>query len=157
MTYYKAVELSEKPYMQWDSWANSYEEYVAFGLENNPLIIAESDLPEFKFGVCPMKIVDGELVNRAPEEMAAFEAEYIAASGFRSYGKKIVDVDKALFVYDGNSFPMHNVARLYYSCILRTSANYKVQHTTGIYDLAPANISAFLDAYYSKMKILTQP
>jgi hypothetical protein len=157
MRYYKAEPVNNKPFIYWHLWANSIEELQALGYEDDPLIIAEADMPDYQFGVCPMKIVDGQLVNRTAQEMEDFESEFIASSGFRTYGAKIADVNKALFVYDGKSFPMHDAARLFYGCIQRTAANYKVQHSTGIVDVFQADIPAFLDAYYNKLQTLTQP
>lgn len=76
MIYFKAKELQNKPFIQWESVALSLKELQDLGLDDDPLIIAESDIPDFIFGVCPYKIVEGQLVERTTQEMDEFEIEY---------------------------------------------------------------------------------
>ncbi|QYS86297.1 hypothetical protein JJC03_15430 [Flavobacterium oreochromis] len=76
MIYYKAQALEKKPFIQWESVALSLKELQASGLEGNPLVMAEDAIPDFMFGVCPLKIVDGQLVERDDIEMDVFENEF---------------------------------------------------------------------------------
>ncbi len=76
MVYFKAIELEEKPFIQWDSVAFSLQELQDLKLEDDPLVLAEDKIPTFQFGVCPLQIVDGELVERSVEDMEKFEREY---------------------------------------------------------------------------------
>lgn len=76
MIYFKAKELQDKPFIQWESVALSLKELQDLGLDDDPLIVSESDIPDFIFGVCPYKIVEGQLVERTAQEMNEFEIEY---------------------------------------------------------------------------------
>lgn len=76
MVYFKAIELREKPFIQWDSVAFSLQELQDLKLKDDPLVLAEDKIPTFQFGVCPLQIVDGELVERSVEDMEKFEREY---------------------------------------------------------------------------------
>ena len=76
MVYFKAIGLEEKPFMQWDSVAFSLQELQDLKLEDDPLVLAEDKIPTFQFGVCPLQIVEGELVERSKEDMERFEKDY---------------------------------------------------------------------------------
>lgn len=144
---FKAFSLPNKPYIYWQSWDGALD----------ALVISESAIPLNKFGVCPMKIVNGQLENRTAEEMAVFETEYNANQVQATYEQKGNTLKTSVFRYDGVDFPMHETARIYYSCIARTPAAYKVMSTTGQYNLADTNVSAFLAAYFNQLTTLTQP
>lgn len=76
MIYFKAQELDHKPFVQWNSVALSFKELQNLGLEGDSLIMAENDIPNFMFGVCPLKIIEGQLVARTDQEMDEFEAVF---------------------------------------------------------------------------------
>jgi hypothetical protein len=76
MVYFKAIELVEKPFIQWDSVAFSLLELQELKLEDDPLILEEIKVPNFIYGVCPLKIEKGELVKRSLQEMTIFENEF---------------------------------------------------------------------------------
>ena len=76
MVYFRAIEVVEKPFIQWESVAFSLKELQDLKLEDDPLVLAEDKIPFFQFGVCPLQIVDGELVERSREDMEKFEKEY---------------------------------------------------------------------------------
>ncbi|AMA49001.1 hypothetical protein [Flavobacterium covae] len=80
MIYFKAKELEAKPFVQWESVALSLKELQTLGLEGDPLIMSEDSIPDFMFGVCPLKIVDGQLVERTDVEMDVFEKEFNSPS-----------------------------------------------------------------------------
>lgn len=83
MVYFKAIELKEKPFIQWDSVAFSLQELQDLKLEDDPLVLAEDKIPTFQFGVCPLKIEDGQLVKRTLEEMDKYAKEYAEISNQR--------------------------------------------------------------------------
>ena len=76
MIYFKASKLENKPFIQWDSVAFSLKELQDLKLEDDPLVLAEDKIPFFQFGVCPLQIVEGELIERSREEMEQFEKEF---------------------------------------------------------------------------------
>ncbi|MCH4831215.1 hypothetical protein E5F92_000385 [Flavobacterium columnare] len=53
--------------------AFSLKELQDLGLEGDPLVMTEKDIPNFMFGVCPLKIENGQLVERTFQEMKVFE------------------------------------------------------------------------------------
>ncbi|MBS1535301.1 MAG: hypothetical protein JST78_09505 [Bacteroidetes bacterium] len=161
MRYLKAVEISEKPFIQWHGWAKSLQELQALGEEDNPLILAENLVPEYQFGVCPLKIVGGVLVERSTGEMAEFEAEYLAEQTQIVEQNKINDINSATFVYASKQFPMHEAARLRYFAIgLYTGSTGDVDFlaTDGtIVTVTNSNKTLFLYEFYKKIQELTSP
>ncbi len=148
MKYYIATEIADKPFIF----------FQGTDLTNGPLVVAEGDVPETQFGVCPWKIVDGQLVERDAAEMAAFENQYIEAQAKQAYQSKVNILTDDYFTYATKNFPVHDTARLYYSVIERTPGNYKVLNTTNeLVDVLEADNAAFLSAYYLKLKEITQP
>jgi hypothetical protein len=158
MKYFKAIEFANKPFIRWAKWADSLEQLTEMGLEDDPMIVAESDKPEFVFGVCPWKVVGGELVERSGIEMDAFEAEYLAREEVVLQIGQFSAVTNGTFIYDTKTFPMNDVARLYYLAFQNDPSNVKVLQTDGLlYTLMEADTPAFLAAYYAKLKDLTKP
>jgi hypothetical protein len=76
MRYFKAHENKNSSFLQWDLWANNKEELQAMGEENNPLIRTEEEIQKYITPICPIKIVDGKLVERSSDEMKEIELEY---------------------------------------------------------------------------------
>ena len=94
MIYFKASELENKPFIQWDSVAFSLKELQDLKLEDDPLILAEDKIPFFQFGVCPLQIVEGELIERSKVEMEQFELEYNSKIDISTKVKKREDLKK---------------------------------------------------------------
>lgn len=157
MRYLKAIALAGKPYIQWDLWANTFEELEALGESSNPLIIAEDQVPDFIYGVSPWVVEGDELVERTPAEMENFEAEYTEGVNQSNYRERNSILDVATFEFNSRDFPMHQTARLYYDCIDRSPGNYKVMSINGITDVFEADLAGFFIAYYDKLKQITQP
>ncbi|MEG3973474.1 hypothetical protein QT970_02495 [Microcoleus sp. herbarium8] len=80
MNYYKAIPIAAKPLIQWATWANDEAELALLAESERNLILAENDIPANQFGVCPLEIVGGELVQRTLGAMRIFEAEFIEAN-----------------------------------------------------------------------------
>lgn len=114
MRYFRAIEIEQKPFIQWDCWATNDEDYKTLGLDRDPLVMAEEDIPAFKYGVCPLKIVDGQLVERTETEMLSYQAEYNQKADTDRYAGTIQDVDKGFFEFNREKFPLHPSARLLY-------------------------------------------
>lgn len=85
MRYFKAFEKKNKPFLKWELWANDEAELKLIGDKEINLIIPETDIPEFSFGVSPLKIVEGELVKRSDEEMKKFEFEFLQEQNTRTF------------------------------------------------------------------------
>jgi len=160
MRYFKALEVVQKPFIFWQLVASSVTELEALGLDDDPLVIQETDIPEFTYLVCPLKIVDGELVDRTVPEMEAFEAEYQVQTVISESKNKVSDLTTETFTFDGNDFFMDETSRLFYQAIDKVRGNQKVLTTLGAtYTLldASTNIDDFLAAYYSKLRLVTKP
>lgn len=158
MRYLKAFEIEEKPLIQWNPWANSLEQLTAQGDQDDPLIMPENLIPANQFGVCPLKIVGGELVERTGPEMAAFETEYETETTIAENKGKIKDINEGSFGYSGNSFPMHEAARLRYMAIAldSTATDTAFMNVDGVGILiVEANLPAFLTAYHKQIQAYT--
>lgn len=150
---FKAIEVEIKPFIVW------LETTEPLG----SLVVPESEVPATQFGVCPLKIVDGELYERTAEEMEDFETEWLSSQKINEQ-YAIIDRLKntavAFFTYGGKNFPMNDSARAYYLAIEKTTAkeSYDVLTVDGsTAELISANKAAFLEAYYEKLIELTQP
>ena len=160
MRYFKAFELERKPFIQFDKWADSLEKLQAMGEEDNPLIIAEADIPDFVFGVHPFKIEAGEIVERTTLEMEAFEAEWNLQNVKNENSKKLREINTGSFTYDSIDFPMDEVSRLFYLSLQNNTivGDVKCMTIAGeLYNLANANVGDFLTEFYKKLKGLSQP
>lgn len=158
-TYFSAIELVEKPYLTFQSIGMfTPAEFAASDYADDPLVIKESEVPDYAFGVCTSKIVAGELVARTAGEMAVFEAEYNIIVGVKSEAARIGSINSNSFTYDGNDFPMDEVSRLYYLSIEKTTpSSAKIRTMANVeYALDSVNISAFLTAYYDKLWLISK-
>lgn len=160
MKYFKAFELEFKPFISWSKWADSLEELTAMGEDDNPLILAEDLIPEFVFGVCPLKIVDGELVERTSAEMSAFKLEYYKQLFLQDQYNKLDQIESGHFTYDSFDFPMDKRSRIFYEAFdrARGTGDIKCMTVDGeLYALDNTEIDAFLDQYFQRLKELSQP
>ena len=150
----KAQELTFKPFLTWFSGTFA---------SGDPLVINESDKPELVYGVCPWKIVAGELVNRTPAEMEVFENEWIVSQKIAQQTRvvsKLENSSDAFFTFLSKDFPMNQTARLYYLAMQNTTGKteYEVMATNGMtVEITAANKADFLEAYFEKLLQLTQP
>ena len=150
---FKAIEVEIKPFIVW------LETTEPLG----SLVVPESEVPATQSGVCPLKIVDGELYERTPEEMEDFETEWLSSQKINEqYAiiEKLKNTAVAFFNYGGKNFPMNESARAYYLAIEKTTGkeSYDVMTVDGsTAELVAANKAAFLDAYYEKLLELIQP
>ena len=123
MQRYLAIEQSIKPFITW----------VGTNLPLGALVVNESDVPANVFGVCPLKIVDGELVARTSGEMAVFEAEFIAKTAVQTFANKADEINAAVFSYGANNYPMHEAARLrYYALLEQGTASFNCINSEGV-------------------------
>jgi len=84
MRYFKAAEKEQKPFITWNLWAENEQELELLEDKNSPLILQEKDIPKYIYGICPLKIMEGNLVNRTQEELAQLEAEFNAINDART-------------------------------------------------------------------------
>lgn len=160
MIYYKAEEISTKPFIQWNSVAFSLQELTNLGLDDDPLVLTEDDVPLTEFGVYPIKIESGQLVPRTTREMDGFKAEWDIVSEKNNFAKKLENVNAETFTYDGHDFMMDEVSRLFYHAIDKVRGNQKILTAAGAtYTLTDTatNIDDFLGAYYSKLHVTIKP
>lgn len=160
MIYFKAKEIENKPFIQWESVAFSLEELQNLGLENDPLIKSEDEIPDFIYGICPLKIVDGALVLRSETELNDFETSYLLGQNINTSKSKLFDLNSNYFEFDGKVFPMYEAARLHYAAIDKIRGNHKVlTFSGGQYSLIDSgnNINDFMSAYFSKLLLIIQP
>lgn len=70
MNYYELQSVATAPFIAWKLVAESEAEYLSLGLDTNPLVVTEANLPTFVNGIADKKIENGELVNATSEELA---------------------------------------------------------------------------------------
>jgi hypothetical protein len=157
--YYSAIALREKPFVSFGGIGSfTAEEFEASAYADDPLVVAQSELPGYSFGVCNAKIVAGELVNRTPAEMAVFEAEYTKEVSLKSERRKIDTINDGFFTFDGNDFPMDEVSRLYYLSIdKKQPATSQIKTMQNVkYQLDAVDIDDFMSEYYAKLLLLSK-
>lgn len=161
MKYFKAFETIEKPLIIWNLWADSLEKLTEIGEDDNPLILPEDKVPANIYGVCPLKIVSGELVNRTSGEMSVFASEYETQENLTVQLSLLQGINTGTFNFDFQTFPMDERSRLLYEALKNTASaipdtmimNYEAKP----YELINANKAAFLEAYYAKLLELSTP
>lgn len=123
------------------------------------LVVQENEVPETQFGVCPLKIVDGELLDRTSEEMEVFELEFLQSSSLLTDKYKIKLLDGITFSYGGKTYPMHETARLYYHTIdkYRFGTHKNVRSLTGVESISVDDIDDFLQEYYKVVEGTLMP
>ena len=152
MRYFKAIAQENKPFIIWSLFANSLVELQALGLEDDPLIVKETSIPDNVYDVCPLKIVDGELVDRTVPEMEDFEAEYDTAVIISGQANIVEVLKTQTFAFDGQTFPMHDSARLIYETYETLGGNRKIITSDGQeYDLLDEEIENFMIAYRNEL------
>ena len=161
MRYFKAFETVEKPLIIWNLWAESLDKLIEMGEDDNPLILPEEDVPTTTFGVCPLKIVGGELVSRTPLEMSDFEVEYETQENLTEQLGLLEGINTGTFDFDMQTFPMDERSRLLYDALKNTASaipDTMIMNFEGKpYGLINANKAAFLEAYYAKLFELSTP
>lgn len=160
MQFFKAILVPHAPYVRWALWAHSLDEIIAMGEQDNPLIIPDELRPEYLFDgmVCPMKIVDGELVDLNSGEVDAFEAIYEQRQAVGENSLLIKDINRGTFNYAGKTYPLHDAARARYMAIgldtPHTNSNFMT--TSGeVVTIAAADVPAFMSQFYKGVQLIT--
>lgn len=157
MRYFKAVEINFKPFLFWNGVASSLKQLEQLELDNDPLILPETEVPATIYGVCPLKIEGGVLVERTAPEMAAFQVEFDIRKAMLANIQKIDAVAEGSFIFDGKTFPMDEVSRLYYHSMPTIATDHRVMTVEAeLYILALANVSNFMTAYLTALYNLTK-
>lgn len=145
---FKATELQQKPFLYWQGWDGA----------DGPLVLDEKDVPEFIYGVCPLKIENGQLVQLSQAELDQYEAEYLLDQAALAYLQKSQALEKAVFDYGGAQFPMHTAARLYYGIMEKAVSDYDVLQADGQQrTITAAENADFLTAFNAKLISEVQP
>ena len=160
MEFFKAIEVPHRPFVRWAGWAKNIDELIAMGEADNPLILPAELVPDFVFEgyVCPVKIVDGELVDLTSEELDDHESAYDTRIVLATDAAKINDLGSGSFSYGGKSFPMHETARLRYLGIANDTPHVDTYFMTlsGVPAMVEgANISGFMTQYYKALQLYT--
>lgn len=159
MKYFKATEVAFKPFIFWNPAADSLAELEALELEADPLILPESEVPDNLYGVCPLKIVSGELVERTVGEMSDFSDEWDIAEALKANVNRLPNINASTFIHDGKEFPMDEVSRLFYHAIDKVRGNQKIMTVANEqYNLMDTTtlIDDFLDSYHAKLIEITK-
>lgn len=161
MRFFKAIEIVEKPLIVWVKWADNIDQLIEMGEDENPLILPEELVPDFEHGVCPLKIVGGELVNRTTLEMSEFATEHDTEQNLIEQFSLLKGINSGTFVFDMAIFPMDERSRLLYDALKNTSTAIPdtmiINFEGKPYELTEANKVAFLEAYYAKLLELSTP
>ncbi|HUH26316.1 MAG TPA: hypothetical protein VLY87_06790, partial [Flavobacterium sp.] len=154
MRYFKAFEIAVKPLIQWDCFANSEAEYMELGLNTDHLVIREEDIPENQYGVCPLKIVDGQLFNRAPSEMESYESEYNSTQAANMYKSQITTINNNTFNHQEQVFFMDEVTRIAIEAVSSSQQELtlRVRTQSGYYTLNNGNIIGVKQAYHNRLQ-----
>lgn len=159
MTYFIAKTIAEKPLIYFTSVGDfTDEEFENSPYFGNGLIVKETDIKPYQFGVYPDKIVSGALRARTTLEMTGYQTIYEIENGLKLESSRIKDINTSSFTFDGNDFPMDEVSRLFYLAIeKRTPTNSKIRTMANVaYTLSDTDINDFLDAYYAKLLTVSQ-
>lgn len=160
MNYYKAREQDELPKIVFDLVATSHEELIAVGLADDPLVVNEEQLIDdehedyisYEYGICHLRIHNGELEPRPGGEIDAAESAFNAAKSSQSAKNVGEELEAETFTYDSHTFPLHASARAVYQAIIsKGSGNYNIYSLEGKYALISSNITAFANAMNDKI------
>lgn len=161
MRYLKATEIAFKPFIFWNGVANSIEELTDLGLEDDPLVLPEKEIPTNIYGVCPLKIVAGQLVDRTSGEMSVFATEYETQENLTEQLSLLQGINTGTFNFDFQTFPMDERSRLLYDALKNTASAIPdtmiMNNEAKPYELINDNKEAFLEAYYAKLLELSTP
>ncbi|MBK5213651.1 MAG: hypothetical protein JJE55_08335 [Flavobacteriaceae bacterium] len=146
--------------LTWDLVARSIEELVALGLDDDTLVVAETRLLDsedpgfisYEYGICHVRIVDGELGPTLSGDITAAQAALGEAENvvlIRNTGEKFKNLT---FSFDSKSFPLNPAANLIYQAIIETTpATTTIVSLEGEYILTSGNIAGFKTAFYDKI------
>lgn len=152
MRYFKAIEIPSKPFIQWDCYANSDEEYKALKLNQDRTVVQELNIPENVNGVCPWKIVGGDLVARDGTEMLPYEDEHINDIKNADFSSKVIEINKQAFEFLGHQFHMHESARLLYDTIAANKLDkVEIKTKDSSFVLQAQDVDRFMVAYRTSL------
>lgn len=156
--YYKAILLENIPFINWALWADSLEKLEKMELTDDPLIRDKGDIPENVYGVCPLKIVDGLLIERTAAEMNEFRVGYERKIILNGSASKLKDINSGVFSYDGNIYPMFEAARIRYMAVAMDTTSSDTEFMTikgEIITIHESFLPAFFNAYYKNLQSIT--
>lgn len=160
MNYYKAKEQDTPPYIVFELVATSAEELERLEMTDDPLVVPEErltnpDHPEYisyEYGVCHLRIQNGELVPAQVEEINQAQADLGKATQAVLTKEAGKTLDEETFVHESKNFPMNAGARELYRAIFdQRPATYTVATLEGDFVITGENIDAIQDAYNQKI------
>lgn len=157
-----AIQVSEKPFIVWSSIPEgSFDDPESQYFESD-LVLDEKEIPETIYGVCPLKIVSGELVERTESEMLAFQSQWQEYEFLREQSQLINTINEGTFTYDSETFPMDERSRILYNAIsnivFSPDEAIELMASDGKpYTLFEADKANFLEAYYWRLYQLSKP
>lgn len=141
MRYFKAFELETPPYLQFCSWANDEKELRELKAENDPLVVAEDDIPEFVNGICPWKIRGGQLVARDETEMRNLQTSLNNEVANDEFRDKIKNFKNATIEFNGHELFLHDSALAIYDLIDSEKVSVDVKTKTGKLTLSATEVA----------------
>lgn len=147
--YYKAFDIPVKPLIQWDCYANDDEEYRSLGLNKDHSVMAEENIPQNQYGVCPLKL-DGKggLIARSPAEMDQYRLEYEKEAEVIQFKTKKAIIDVSTFEYERQKCLMDETSRLLYSLLEDSNLDHcEIQTQDGKLMLKAADFPRFVQTY----------
>lgn len=155
--YYSAIALVAAPFVSWNSIGDfTTEEFLDSEYVDDPLVVSESELPGYSFGVCNQKIEAGVLVDRTPMELAEFETAFDIREKFQENKNKITAVENGSFTHNDIVFPLDAASRLYYLSIDNQQNVRNIRAVDGSsYTLEIADIPDFIDNMWKQIQALT--
>ena len=158
MNYYKARQQATLPLVVFDLVATSLAQLQALGLDADPLVVDEDNLPLTTGSICHKKIFNGMLIDRDAAEINqaianANEAKTIAQNEAKTEAIKVQE-----FTYNGNTFPMDETSQKRYEAVFSLpDADTDFQTKTGVVTVATADIAGMKTAYYQALRTATNP
>lgn len=145
---YLATQIDQKPYIIFQST----------DLPVGGLVVAQEDVPANVHGICPKKIVAGELVDRDEPEMESAEAQFNSIKAIDGQSARGLAMERKTFSFDARNFPLTAHAQMYYRAIAHATTDKNVMDANGAtYVLAAAEIEAFIEAFDTKVINELQP
>jgi hypothetical protein len=156
MKYYKAKEIGTIPFIIWNEVAANIKELEALNLDNDPLVRRFDLIPANLYGVCPLKIDNGQLVDRSIEEMANYENQYQIKTALQRAQSKINVLRVESFRFGDYDFPLDDASRELYNAIAVVKGEIAVMSIIGEkIDITAGQIDDFVLAFNNKtMQIL---
>jgi len=151
MNYYIAEAQDTLPFVTFSQVAGSLSELEEKGLADSPLIVSEEQLTDsnhpdyisFEYGICHVRIFNGELVPALPGDIAAAQANLSKALNVQKTRAVGVKMETRTFSFGGNAYPLNNAAIAVYSAAIKKGADITLIATAGPTLIASGDLPSF--------------